>query len=60
MSKPLETVGLQDPMRILIRPKLTYKYLVLLLLLVLGLKASSFGEVPAEPVTVTVSSRAIA
>lgn len=42
-------------MCILVRPKLTDKCLVLLLLFVLGVKASSFGQIPAEPVTVTVT-----
>ena len=42
-------------MRVCIRLKSMYKYLVLLSLLVFGLRASSFGEVPADPVKVTVT-----
>ena len=45
-------------MHILIRPTLTDNFLVLLLLLVLGIRASSFAEIPAEPVTVSVADSA--
>ena len=42
-------------MRIPIRPQLTKKYLLLLFTFVFGIKASSLAQLPAEPVTVTVT-----